>query len=120
MKFFFLNYFTDRIGRSMPNLNKIRGQNKGTVGLPQGSQLSQGRGTIAYGLSRQHTSDPRMQPRLNAYPGAIPSRGAVMSRDVSTYYVTLAAGKIDLNNYLLLFLTNFNVARRFWGRFMNS
>merc|ERR1712242_385776 len=48
----------DRIGRSMPNLNKIRGQNKGTVGLPQGSQMSQGRGsTIAYGLSRQHTSD---------------------------------------------------------------
>ena len=77
--------FADRIGRSMPNLNKIRGQNKGTVGLPKGSQMSQGRGsTIAYGLSRQHTSDPRMQPRLNAYPGAIPSRGAVMSRDVST------------------------------------
>lgn len=75
----------DRIGRSMPNLNKIRGQNKGTVGLPKGSQMSQGRGsTIAYGLSRQHTSDPRMQPRLNAYPGAIPSRGAVMSRDSSS------------------------------------
>ena len=69
----------------MPNLNKIRGQNKGTIGLPQGSQLSQGRGQIAYGLSRQHASDPRMQPRLSAYPGAPPHRGAVvMSRDVST------------------------------------
>ena len=67
----------------MPNLNKIRGQNKGTVGLPQGSQLSQGRGQIVYGLSRQHTSDPRMQPRMSAYSGA-PSRGAVISRDVST------------------------------------
>ena len=77
----------------MPNLNKIRGQNKGTVGLPQGSQLSQGRGTIAYGLSRQHTSDPRMQPRLNAYPGAIPSRGAVMSRDVSTVYIRVSFKK---------------------------
>ena len=71
----------------MPNLNKIRGQNKANVGLPQGSQLSHGRGhpTVAYGLSRQHTSDPRMQPpRSSAYPppGA-PARGAVMSRDVS-------------------------------------
>ena len=87
--FFFQPFFlfSDRIGRSMPNLNKIRGQNKANVGLPQGSQLSQGRGhpTVAYGLSRQHTSDPRMQPpRSSAYPppGA-PARGAVMSRDVS-------------------------------------
>ena len=79
----------------MPNLNKIRGQNKGTVGLPKGSQMSQGRGsTIAYGLSRQHTSDPRMQPRLNAYPGAIPSRGAVMSRDVSTVYIRCPTNKL--------------------------
>jgi len=80
----------DRIGRSMPNLNKIRGQNKANVGLPQGSQLSHGRGhpTVAYGLSRQHTSDPRMQPpRSSAYPppGA-PARGAVMSRDVSFFF----------------------------------
>ena len=69
----------------MPNLNKIRGQNKANVGLPQGSQLSQGRGQYGgqYGLSRQHTSDPRMQPRMSAYSGA-PSRGAVISRDVST------------------------------------
>ena len=68
----------------MPNLNKIRGQNKGTVGLPQGSQYnSRGRGQNVYGLSRQHTSDPRMQPRMSAYSGA-PSRGAVISRDVST------------------------------------
>ena len=83
----FFALFSDRIGRSMPNLNKIRGQNKANVGLPQGSQLSHGRGhpTVAYGLSRQHTSDPRMQPpRSSAYPppGA-PARGAVMSRDVS-------------------------------------
>ena len=52
-------FFPDRIGRSMPNLNKIRGQKK-SAGPPASSKSGLGRGQN-YGLSsRHHNSDPRI------------------------------------------------------------
>jgi len=87
---------TDRIARSMPNLNKIRGQKKNSAGPPAGSKTGLGRGQHNYGLSsRHHNSDPRMVP---GHPGSrqvqtgynqqqnqgVPSRGTVLSRDSST------------------------------------
>ena len=87
--------FSDRIARSMPNLNKIRGQKKNSAGPPAGSKTGLGRGQHNYGLSsRHHNSDPRMVP---GHPGSrqvqtgynqqqqnqgVPSRGTVLSRDV--------------------------------------
>jgi hypothetical protein len=54
--------FLDRLRRSMPNLNKIRGHNGrggmggGSMGRGLGSQAQR----PAYGaLSKQHNSDPR-------------------------------------------------------------
>ena len=86
--------FTDRIGRSMPNLNKIRGQKKNTAGPPASSKSGLGRGQN-YGLSsRHHNSDPRMVPGHQRYQGyhqqqqnqGVPSRGTVVSRDVRSFY----------------------------------
>jgi len=82
----------DRIGRSMPNLNKIRGK-KTQAGPPASSKSGLGRGQN-YGLSsRHHNSDPRIVPghqRQQIQPGyqkqnqGVPSRGTVISRDSST------------------------------------
>ena len=87
-------FISDRIARSMPNLNKIRGQKKNSAGPPAGSKTGLGRGQHNYGLSsRHHNSDPRMVP---GHPGnrqvqtgynqqqnqGVPSRGTVLSRDV--------------------------------------
>jgi len=83
----------DRIGRSMPNLNKIRGQKK-SAGPPASSKSGLGRGQN-YGLSsRHHNSDPRIVPgghqRQQIQTGykqhqnqGVPSRGTVISRDSS-------------------------------------
>ena len=90
----YIIFFSDRIARSMPNLNKIRGQKKNSAGPPAGSKTGLGRGQHNYGLSsRHHNSDPRMVP---GHPGSrqvqtgynqqqnqgVPSRGTVLSRDV--------------------------------------
>ena len=96
--------FSDRIGRSMPNLNKIRGKSIG--GVPSGCIPNAGaRGGVShsktaaasrgggmhppapsskYGLSSRnhHNSDPR----ITYQNSSVPSRGttaAPMSRDVS-------------------------------------
>ena len=94
-----LFFFSDRIARSMPNLNKIRGQKKNSAGPPAGSKTGLGRGQHNYGLSsRHHNSDPRMVP---GHPGSrqvqtgynqqqnqgVPSRGTVLSRDVSYFAI---------------------------------
>jgi len=78
----------DRIRRSMPNLNKIRGQNKASSGSgpPPSSKSGRGRAQVNYGLSsRHHNSDPRMLQGHSAYQQyqQVPSRGTVMSRDSS-------------------------------------
>lgn len=75
----------DRLGRSMPNLNKIRGQNR-PGGLPAASAAGAQRQTN-YGLSRQHQSDPRLQagrmgpPQSRYQQPGVPSRGAVVTRE---------------------------------------
>ena len=101
---FFKNMFsfTDRIGRSMPNLNKIRGKSLG-CGPPGGApNAGTARGGAAshrqpvtkvhqptkYGLSSRnhHNSDPRMglQNTYQNTASSVPSRGTtVVSRDVS-------------------------------------
>ena len=108
----------------MPNLNKIRGQKKHSTGPPSSSRSGMGRGQMGYGLSasRHHNSDPRMiqAPRRSGhhknsnnssnikpmttnstyqqhYHG-VPSRGTVISRDVSTWY--LSSNWFDLNEKL--------------------
>ena len=108
--------FSDRIGRSMPNLNKIRGKSIG--GVPSGCIPNAGaRGGVSsktaaaighsggmpaamhqpntskyYGLSSRnhHNSDPRMTYQ-NSSANNVPSRGttvkAPMSRDVSDTFL---------------------------------
>jgi len=83
----------DRIGRSMPNLNKIRGQKKNNAGPPTSSKSGLGRGSQNYGLSsRHHNSDPRIQvpghqrqiqTGYHQQNQGVPSRGTVISRDSS-------------------------------------
>jgi hypothetical protein len=77
----------------MPNLNKVRGVNKGpnSGGLPHGSRVSttttSGRPLLHYGLSRPHNSDPRIQQQQRPkyqqqQQSGVPSRGTVASKDV--------------------------------------
>ena len=97
--------FSDRIGRSMPNLNKIRGKSIG--GVPSGCIPNAGaRGGVShsktaaasrgggmhppapsskYGLSSRnhHNSDPRMTYQNSSVPSRGTTAAAPMSRDVS-------------------------------------
>ena len=69
----------------MPNLNKIRGQKKSSSSISgpnrPGKVNNLGRGNGNYGLS-SHNSDPRMPYHQQS---VVPSRGTVISRDVSRF-----------------------------------